>query len=216
MCANYHPVTDRDRLLAHFGAALPPVPMPPQTWPGYLAPFVRRDPDRTGFAVTAEAGLFGLVPAWSRDLTLGRRTYNARSETAHEKPSFRDAWKRGARCIVPAEAIYEPCWESGRAVRWRIARADGAPLAIAGLYAHWQAPDGRWIPSFTMLTLNADGHPVMGRMHRPQDEKRCVALLDPAEQQAWLECPVGRQMDFIALCPPEALVAEPAPLPPRR
>ncbi len=215
MCANYHPVTQAERLRSFFGVRAPAEPLPGETWPGYFAPFVLRDGERIEFARQARAGLFGLVPAWARDLTFGRRTYNARSETVHEKPSFRDAWRRGQRCIVPAEAIYEPCWETGRAVRWRIARADGRPMGIAGLWSRWRGPDGRWIDSFTMLTLNADAHPLMRRFHKPEDEKRMVAVLDDGDLDAWLECPPERQRDFLHACPAESLQAVAAPLPRR-
>jgi putative SOS response-associated peptidase YedK len=212
MCANYHPVTAQDRLLAFFGVERPPDAVPPETWPGYLAPFVIRARDRVELARSAHAGLFGLVPHWAKDLAFGRRTYNARSETVHEKPSFREAWRRGQRCIVPAEAIYEPNWETGRAVRWRIARADGVPLGIAGLWSAWRGPDGRAVPTFTMLTVNADDHAVMRRFHKPGDEKRMVVILDEADYDAWLECPVERQRDFLRPFPAERLLAEPAPL----
>lgn len=212
MCANYHPVTAQDRLLAFFGVERPPDAVPPETWPGYLAPFVVRARDRVELARESQAGLFGLVPHWAKDLAFGRRTYNARSETVHEKPSFRDAWRRGQRCIVPAEAIYEPCWETGRAVRWRIARADGVPMGIAGLWSAWRGPDGRMLPTFTMLTINADDHALMRRFHKPGDEKRMVVILDEAEYDAWLECPVERQRDFLRAWPADRLHAEPAPL----
>jgi putative SOS response-associated peptidase YedK len=212
MCANYHPVTAQDRLLSFFGVERPADEVPPETWPGYFAPFIVRSDQRAELARVSQAGLFGLVPHWAKDLAFGRRTYNARSETVHEKPSFRDAWRRGQRCVVPAEAIYEPNWETGRAVRWRIARADGAPMAIAGLWSLWAAPDGRRIPTFTMLTINADAHPLMQRFHKPGDEKRMVVILDDADVDAWLACPVDRQRDFLTAYPAERLIATPAPL----
>ena len=80
-------------------------------------------------------GQLGLIPHWATDTTVARHMYNARSETVASKPSFRDAWRHGQRCIVPAEAFYEPDWRSGKAVPTRIARADGEPMGIAGLWA---------------------------------------------------------------------------------
>lgn len=216
MCANYHPVTAQDRLVACFGVQRPPDELPPEVYPGLLAPFIVRAADRVELARDARIGLFGLLPHWAKDLAFGRRTYNARSETAHEKPSFRDAWRLGRRCIVPAEAVYEPNWETGRAVRWRISRRDGQPLGIAGLWGWWRAPDGHEWLSFTMLTINADGHPVFGRMHRPGEEKRMVAILDEAEYDAWLESPPARAASFLRPYPAERLHAEPAPRAPAR
>ncbi|MEZ5703080.1 MAG: SOS response-associated peptidase family protein [Burkholderiaceae bacterium] len=59
----------------------------------------------------------------------GPGTYNARCETVEDKPSFRDAWREKRFAVVPMLNYFEPCWESGRAVRWRIERADGLPHA---------------------------------------------------------------------------------------
>jgi putative SOS response-associated peptidase YedK len=173
-----------------------------------------RAADRVALERDARMGLFGLLPHWAKDMAFGRRTYNARSETAHEKPSFRDAWRLGRRCIVPAEAVYEPNWETGRAVRWRVARADGQPMGIAGLWGWWRGPDGREWLSFTMLTVNADGHGVFGRLHRPGEEKRMVVILDEAEYDAWLEAPPERTREFLRAFPAERLRAEPSPRPP--
>ena len=214
MCANYTPTTDPTRLFDAFGVRLADElarTLRPETWPGYEAPFIRRRDEAEGFAREAAVGLFGMVPHWAKDPTIGRRTYNARSETAAGKPSFRDAWRLGRRCIVPAESFFEPCWETGKAVRWRIRRKDGRPLAIAGLWTAWRAPDGRAVPSFTMLTVNADGHVLMQRFHKPEDEKRMVVLLDEADCDAWLDAPQARMNDFMRRYPADALECEPAP-----
>lgn len=212
MCANYHPVTAQDRLLSYFGVRRPPGEVPPESaFPGYLAPFILRERHRIELQRETRLGLFGLIPHWSRDLAIGRRTYNARSETVHEKPSFRDAWRFGRRCIVPAEAIFEPNYESGRAVRWRIFRKDGQPMGIAGLWGVWRGPDGRELLSFTMLTVNADAHPLMNRFHRPGEEKRMVVILDEAEYDAWLDCPPERMREFLRPYPADLLDARPDP-----
>jgi putative SOS response-associated peptidase YedK len=62
---------------------------------------------------------FGMLPHWAKP-ALVRSTYNARSETAAEKPSFRNAWKKGQFCIIPADVIFEPHYPSAeeRPVRW--------------------------------------------------------------------------------------------------
>ena len=213
MCANYQPVTAQDRLLTFFGVERPRDEVPPDVYPGYLAPFIVRASDREQMARQASLGLFGLIPHWAKDLAFGRRTYNARSETVAEKPSFRDAWRKGQRCVIPAEAIYEPNWESGKAVRWRISRRDGTPLGIAGLWGFWRGPDGREWLSFTMLTVNADDHELMRRFHRPGEEKRMVVILDEADYDAWLNCPVEEQRSFVKQYPAERLMAEAAPKP---
>jgi putative SOS response-associated peptidase YedK len=212
MCANYTPVSERERLKTFFRLE-PSSPFPPETWPGYLAPFVRQARERDVHDRELRVGLFGLVPRWAKDPTIGRRTYNARAETVSEKPSFRDAWRFGRRCIVPAECFYEPNWESGKAVRWRIRRRDAAPMGIAGLWDAWRAPDGTERLSFTMLTVNATGHAVMRHFHKPDDEKRMVVVLAEAEYDAWLDAPPDRMPEFLTRFPAEALEAEPAPRP---
>jgi len=212
MCANYHPVTAQDRLLTFFGVERPSGEVPPEfAFPGYLAPFIMRERDRVELQREGRLGLFGLIPHWSKDLAIGRRTYNARSETVHEKPSFRDAWRLGRRCIIPAEAIYEPCYETGRAVRWRIGRRDGRPMGLAGLWGFWRGPDGRELLSFTMLTINADAHALMTRFHKPGEEKRMVVILDEAEYDAWLGCAPERMRSFLRPYPAELMDARPDP-----
>ncbi|MCA0241125.1 MAG: SOS response-associated peptidase [Proteobacteria bacterium] len=221
MCSNYIAVTRTDRLLTFFGVARDPSEPPPEfsaeIWPQRLAPFIRRAEDGSGNR-QIEAGQFGLLPFFAKELAYGRRTYNARSETVATLPSFRDAWKRGQRCIVPAEAIFEPCWETGTAVRWRIQQAGEVPMGIAGVWARHPkltTKDGKPMLSFAMLTVNADGHPVFKRMHRPEDEKRMVVILDPAEYDRWLQCTVAEAASFFRQWT-GALDAFPAPLPPRR
>lgn len=187
MCANYVPVTQGDRLLEFFGVVRDRSEVPVDVWPLGLAPFIRRAEEGSGNPIV-EDGVFGLLPHFQAEMAAGRKTYNARSETVATKPSFRDAWRKGQRCIIPAEAIYEPNYESGKSERWRISLPDGEPMGIAGIYENWTGPDGREHLTFAMLTVNADGHPVMQRFHKPEDEKRMVVILNRAEQGEWLRC----------------------------
>lgn len=211
MCANYHPVTDPGRLVQYFGVDRPLDAVPPDLYPGGLAPFIVRERDRAELARDMRMGLFGLLPHWAKDMAFGRRTYNARSETVTEKPSFREAWRQGRRCVIPAEAIYEPNWETGKAVRWSVSRKDNRPLGIAGLWGWWRGPDGREWLSFTMLTINADAHPIFQRLHRPGEEKRMVVMLDEADYDGWLEAQLSRLADYLRPYPAELLQADPAP-----
>ena len=215
MCANYTPVKDPERLHMYFGVRGDHSAFPDETWPGYLAPFISQAREQSAHARELAVGLFGLVPHWAKDLTVARRTYNARSETVAEKPSFRDAWAHGRRCIVPCESIFEPNWETGKAVRWRIQRKDGLPMGLAGLWGTWRTPDGRDLMSFTMLTINADGHEVMKHFHKPEDEKRMVVILDESDYDRWLDAPREAMPDFLTRYPAAGFTAEPAPRPTR-
>jgi putative SOS response-associated peptidase YedK len=219
MCSNYKSVTRLDHLVSFFGVFRdvhePPPEFNPEIWPLGLAPIIRLDEKGRR---RVESGQFGLVPHWAKELAYGRRTYNARSETVAKLPSFRDAWKRGQRCIVPAEAIYEPCYESGMAVRWCIEQPGSVPMGVAGIWTDHPTlrhKDGSAVLSFAMLTVNADGHPVFQRMHGPQDEKRMVVILNPDDYDNWLTCSPDEAADYFKQWT-RPLNAYPKPLPPRR
>ena len=216
MCSNYKPVTLQDRLLAHFGVTRPEdVDPPEQTWPGYNAPFIVRPQDKAE-ALKVFTGRYGLLPEWSKDAAFGRKTYNCRSETAAEKPSFREPWRNGRRCVIPAEEVYEQCYETGVPVRWAIRRIEG-PMGIAGLWGMWlDAKTGERVPTFTMLTVNAARHAIYERMHAPGEEKRMPVILDQDQYEAWLNCLVDQAMSFMRQFPAEKLDAEPFPLPTRK
>jgi putative SOS response-associated peptidase YedK len=191
MCSHYQQLKEREKFLHVFGVEPPPEVGKLEMWPGYLGSFIRRHPhaevgDEAVPAAEALSGLFGLVPHWANDTKVTKSTYNCRSETADVKPSFRDAFKRNQRCIIPADAIYEPDWRSGKAVATRIEHVDGEPLGIAGLWSSWKDPKDGWVHSFTMLTINADAHPLMNHFHKPVDEKRMVAILAADRYQEWL------------------------------
>ena len=192
MCSHYEPVIRPAKLKQYFDVDISDFKFREELWPTYIGPFVRRHEhaDVGDDAVPARelmAGSFGLIPFWSKDDKIARKTYNARSETVHEKPSFRDAWKTSRHCIIPADAIYEPDWRSGKAVPTRIVRTDEKPMGIAGLWSSWKNPQSSTLlHSFTMLTVNADDHEFMRNYHKPQDEKRMVVILQDIDYEGWL------------------------------
>jgi len=152
---------------------------------------------------------FGLVPPWAKDTKIARHTYNARAETVAQKPSYRDAWRQAHFAIVLADAFFEPCYDSGRAVRWRIELASGQPMGIAGLWQRWRDPSSAAVlASFTMLTINADAHPVMARMHKPGDEKRTPVVLAASNFSGWLSSTPQQAGQWLALEQMPELVAQ--------
>jgi putative SOS response-associated peptidase YedK len=212
MCSNYRPVTQGDRMLTFFGITRDfATELPPELWPTEMAPFIRLSD--LGKRMV-EVGHFGLLPHFAKEVAYGRRTYNARSETVHQLASFRDAWRRGQRCIIPAEAIYEPCYETGKPVRWEIRQPGDIPFGVAGVFNTWRDAERKEHHSFAMLTVNAEGHPVFQRMHKPGDEKRMVVILAPAEYDDWLTCAAEHAPQYFRqwMGP---LDARPKPLPPR-
>ena len=219
MCTNFTPATPHHLLaMAEWpsAVALPEVPWPVETYPGYLAPMLTAQAGGEQ-GVRVSLARFGLIPRWCRDAaqatTVGRGTYNARCETVAEKPSFRSAWREQRFGLVPMLNYFEPCWESGRSVRWRIARADGELMWAAALHERWVDPaSGGAVQSFSLLTANADAHPLLNRMHRPGDEKRQLRLVTASEGMDWLSLPAPHTLDWLARLPDLALVGQAAPV----
>jgi putative SOS response-associated peptidase YedK len=206
MCSHYESVKDQQVLKSDFKVNHIPEGGKLDLWPGYMGPFIRLND--TSEASELLIGSFGLIPHWATDTKIARNTYNARSETVAQKPSFRDAWKAGQKCIIPADAIFEPDWRSGKAVPARISRADGKSLGIAGLWSVWKSPKGELIHSYTMLTINADSHPLMNQFHKPADEKRMVVILHDDQYTQWLNAPISECAYFLKEFPVELLTAK--------
>nr|WP_234421735.1 SOS response-associated peptidase family protein [Parazoarcus communis] len=82
--------------------------------------------------------------------------------------------------------MYEPCYESGKTFRWRIARRDGRPMGVAGIWTRREEAGELSERSMSMLTINADGDPVMQRFHKPEDEMRSVVILPEDSWRNWL------------------------------
>jgi putative SOS response-associated peptidase YedK len=111
----------------------------------------------------------------------------------------------------------EPNWESGKNVWWRFRRADGAPWGLAGLWSTWTDRNtGEVVESYTMLTLNADHHALMSRMHKPdpklgpdQQDKRSVVPIELADVDAWLFGSPEEGAALVRLAPVDAFDAGP-------
>lgn len=168
-------------------------------------------------ALELVVGQWALVPAFAKSARLPYSTHNARFEELAAKASYRQPWARGQRCIIPAAWFDEPCWETGRNVWWRFRRVDGQPWALAGLWNTWTDPaSGELVESYTMLTLNADAHPLMRRMHKPdpalppeRQDKRSVVILQAQHEAAWLHGTPGEAAAVVGLAPAEHFDAGP-------
>lgn len=211
MCSNFQPIKNHHAnwVKQHFNCDLPNSEWREETYPTYPAPFIYLDNGKP----RCELAQFGLVPHWATDKKkFGLKTYNARSETVHEKPSYRSAWRERRFGLVLAESFYEPNWETGKAVRWRIKRADSEPAAIASIWERFTDKEtGEIIFSFSMLTINASGHEVMKHFHKPQDEKRSVVVLNDNQYQSWLQANTDEARAMLNLAPSKYLVSEAAP-----
>lgn len=131
---------------------------------------------------------WGLVPVTAPDASGGGRLINARSETVAQKLTFRGAWAARRRCIVPADGFYEWPADGGTRQPYLVARADGAPMALAGLWEGWRDPaTGLWLRTFTILTCAAD--PLLAPLHA-----RMPVILPAADVAAFLEAPDPRAL----------------------
>jgi putative SOS response-associated peptidase YedK len=210
MCVNYLPVS-RQTLVDTFGA--PPASeaaWPEEAYQDYPAPLIRHDGQGRRESLVAS---YGMVPKQHIPPGVKRfATLNARAETVGQLRSYSGAWKRGQLCLLPMEAFYEPNWETGKHIRYRIGMADRSPFAVAGLYREWQEADGQQSFSFTQLTVNADDHALMKRMHRAGDEKRSLVIVPAGDYDDWLACrdPEAAR-SFLRLFPAERMMAAPEP-----
>ena len=116
------------------------------------APIVRFDPE-TGER-RLEVAKWGLVPMFTKKPVKARKPINARCETVARSPLFKEAFAR-RRCLVPAAAYYEWRHDPSGKTPFAIARHDGAPVALGGMWEEWQA-DGETLRTFATLTTDAN------------------------------------------------------------
>ena len=122
---------------------------------------------------------WGLVPFWSKDETIGNRLINARAETAHEKPAFRDAYKK-RRLLVPASGFYEWKSESGGKQPYFITAKSKELISLAGLWERWDKGSEQPLETFTILTT--EPNPLIAELHN-----RMPAIIPPQSFGAWLD-----------------------------
>ena len=165
-------------------------------------------------ALERVVGQFGLVPRWVKSASDAKlrspKLVNARSETVTTSNNLREAWLAGQRCIVPMMAFFEDDLRSGKAVATRIARVDGKPMGVAGLWERWTGAEGTEIVSFTLLTVNANAHALMHRYQQPGAEKRMPAILNEGGYSAWLNAAhPEKAREFLRAYPANWLHANP-------
>jgi putative SOS response-associated peptidase YedK len=132
--------------------------------------------------------IWPLIPAWLRGELPKFSTANCRSEVGQpfgevvaKKPSFRNAWRRGRRCLVPLNWFYE--WDQRSTPRqpWRVLPKHEPLLVLAGLWERGHLADGRALESFTVITTGPN------RLLREIGHDRAPVLLHPADFESWLE-----------------------------
>ena len=173
-----------------FGVPAPLEAPPRDMWPRKPGVFIRTSAGAEPAGRELVVGQFGLVPPWVKSASDAKlrspKLVTARSETVTTSKNFRDAWLQGQRCIVPMMAFFEDDLRSGKPVPTRIARVDGQPMGLAGLWARWAGANGAEIVSFCLLTINANNHALMHRYQHPGSEKRMPVILGEGAFDAWL------------------------------
>jgi len=179
MCGRYR-LTAKERYLRdHFG--LDDDPSWSARWniaPTQQVAIIRQHPiePRRIFSLAR----WGLVPYWAKDSSIGLKTINAVSETAAEKPAFRDAL-RLRRCLIPADGFYE--WKrtsSKEKQPYQIQMADSSSFAFAGLWERWRAPDDEIIETCTILTTKPNA--LVSEVH-----DRMPAIVAADDYDLWLD-----------------------------
>jgi putative SOS response-associated peptidase YedK len=122
---------------------------------------------------------WGLVPPWADDPHIGNRLINARAETVATKPAFRRAF-REYRCLILADGFYEWQRQGRHKQPFHIRMSDGRPFAFAGLWEHWDAPDGSPVESCTIITTTPND--LIGQIHN-----RMPVILAPEDYDLWLD-----------------------------
>jgi putative SOS response-associated peptidase YedK len=191
MCGRYTLTTPVEILAEEFGLSGPLPEIPPSY---NVAPT-----EQVAAVIAGDGGRrlemlkWGLIPAWADDPEIGSRMINARSETAHEKPSFRRAF-RERRCLIPADGFYEWQRTDNAKQPFHIRMKRGRPFAFAGLWESWK-DSGSEIKSCTILTTEANG--LVGEIH-----PRMPVVLAPEDYGLWLDTDVREAELLLPLLEP--------------
>lgn len=127
---------------------------------------------------------WGLLPVWAKDQTFRKNLLNAKVETIHELPSFRDAVKN--RCLIIADSFYEWKWLDSKGKqkqKYKIGLDKEEIFAMAGIYSLWQDKStGMFYKSYAMVTTEANE--LMSEIHNTK--KRMPIILTRQNEEDWL------------------------------
>ena len=193
MCGRYALYAEPARLSAEFHTSNEfPALARYNLTPGAFHPVVRELPDGLRRVQPAR---WGLLPSWVKEPGKLAQPINAKSETVAEKPMFRHAFAR-RRVIVPASGWYEWRLEAGKKQPYFFSRADGHPLAFAGVLEHWSGFEGE-VETYAILTTAAN--PLAATVH-----DRMPVILEAANYAQWLDPAVTQTRALAPLLAPAA------------
>lgn len=153
---------------------------------------------------------WGLVPAFSKDDSYCFKMINARAETLHEKPSYKDLFLKGQRCLVPADGFYEFPKRGVEKKTYHMHMKDRCLFSFAGLFTYWQATDGSILSTFTIITCPPND--LLQPKSQPAIHDRMPVILDPEMEQQWINTnsnPKYLQNKILAPFPGENMIASP-------
>lgn len=180
MCGRFSLATDIEELQAEFpfiDEGFDDVVLKPRynIAPSQICPVIVNDEG----AIRLQNFIWGLVPHWAKDKSIGYRMINARSETVEEKPSYKKPF-RTRRCLVPADGFYE--WKregKGKKRPFRFMMKDRKPFVFAGLWERWNKDVE---PLYTFTIITCDANDIMKPVH-----DRMPAILPETNREIWLD-----------------------------
>ena len=179
MCGRYRLSRRKQIIEEYFGSAPWDEDWSPRynIAPTQPVPVIRQNPREPVRQISTMR--WGLVPHWAKDASGAASTINARSETAAEKPAFRDPM-RYRRCLIPADAFYE--WKRNGASKqpYCFEVNDGEMFAFAGLWDGWKHSSGQWIKTCSILTTTPNA--VTSAIH-----DRMPVIVHPDSYDLWLD-----------------------------
>jgi putative SOS response-associated peptidase YedK len=155
---------------------------------------------------------WGLIPHWAKDESVGYKMINARSETLHEKPSFREAFKK-RRCTVLADSFFEWKTEGKEKRPYLIRLKEDKPMAFAGIWESWNSPENEKINTVSIVTTEANslmkdvhhrmpvilGEKSLARwLEGPYDEEELLRLLEPFDEDKMQIYEVSPEVNKVA------------------
>lgn len=134
---------------------------------------------------------WGFVPFWAKDLSVGSKMINARTETVSSKPAFRQALQT-RRCLVPADSFYEWSHDAEK-TPFRIMLQDRPVFSMAGIWSVWTGPQNEIITTFAILTTGSNT--LIQKLHH-----RMPVIFDSKEaEKIWLTSNLEGELQKLCL-----------------
>ena len=175
MCGRYSFAPDLKIVNEHYDISVNDDDLTPNynCAPSQLLPVITNDK-----SISFNFFRWGLIPFWAKDISIGNKLINARSETILEKPSFRNAFRQ-RRCLVPADAFYEWKQEVKEKIPYRIFLKNQNIFSMAGIWEKCKLSNGETIFSFAIITTQPNT--LMTKIHN-----RMPVILDKKGEDLWI------------------------------